>query len=243
MRPITAFSLALIVSAVVPGQTRIARKADAETVRTAERVLAKLEARVREVKFDKTPLREALDWVGRQLGVNVWVRWKVLDGWGIRRDEPITLHMRDVRLGQVLRMILSDASADVRLDFGVIENILVVGTRDSLGWGPVTLVYDVGPLLARRARFGAAPNVRPAEPGGTARIEMAPEPPPVDPAATEQLAESLVEVIQSTIEPDAWAVNGGEGTIRYWNGRLLVYADLSTHLALRKLLADLEATR
>jgi len=79
-----------------------------------------------------------------------------------------------------------------------------------------------GEILAQRGRDGAQP-ARPAAPGnqparaarGTVRRSPA--------RAAGDNAQELIDLIQATIAPQSWDVNGGPGTIRYWrNGRALV---------------------
>lgn len=207
-----------------------------------DRIVSKLAARVAEVRFDARPLDAVFAWVEKQLGANVWVRWKVLEEVGIRRDTPITLHARDVRLSYALWMILKEASSDVELRYGLIENILIISTTADLRSDVVTQVYDVRPLLAIHPTFGRPPKVRLGGDGRTTIETPEEEPPaPAGDARSSDQAEQLLELIRRTVEPDVWVENGGDAALEYFRGRLVVRADLTTQLEVRQLLAALAA--
>ena len=123
-------------------------------------IVAKLASRIREVRFEDKPLVEVLAWFEDQLGANVWVRWNQLEDVGVSRDTPISLHGRNIRLSQVLWMILREASSDAELAYGLVENILVISTASDIQNDLVTQVYDVRPLLAAMPAFGRPPQVR-----------------------------------------------------------------------------------
>jgi len=45
-------------------------------------------------------------------------------------------------------------------------------------------------------------------------------------------ADALVKMIREVIRPEIWRENGGEASIRYYNGNLVVTAPRSVHEAL-----------
>ncbi|MDO4630400.1 MAG: hypothetical protein Q4C70_14575 [Planctomycetia bacterium] len=59
--------------------------------------------------------------------------------------------------------------------------------------------------------------------------------------ATQESGEELVDVIQTTIHPDSWEQNGGNGTIRYWNqgNHLIIRQTDENHEEIQNLLNQL----
>ncbi len=76
-----------------------------------------------------------------------------------------------------------------------------------------------GMLPGRGFAAPGPPALRPAAPAaGPARL-----PPAIRPGGPPDYGQQLVELIQRTIAPASWDVNGGPGTIHYWRpGRALV---------------------
>lgn len=58
---------------------------------------------------------------------------------------------------------------------------------------------------------------------------------------TQESGEQLVELIQNTIHPDSWEVNGGSGRIMYWNqsGNLIIRQTDANHEEIQNLLDQL----
>ncbi len=60
-------------------------------------------------------------------------------------------------------------------------------------------------------------------------------------STTQESGEELVEVIQTTIHPDSWERNGGNGTIQYWRqgSRLIIRQTDENHEEIQNLLNQL----
>ncbi len=229
MRAMVA-GLCMIVVVGPAAAQRAHRSSGATSTRpaaTPDEVLVRLGRRVPDVSFDEAQLKDVFDWLGQQLGVNVWVRWKVLKEWEILPDEPISLRARDVRLSNVLWMILKEASPTVELSYGLVDNILVVSTRADLARETVTIVYNVnGLLLEKYPDFGSA--------GAFGSGHM---------TDINVMGRKLAETLRETVDPETWVENGGTGTVRYYNGRIIVRAGLDTQMQIRQVLLGLAITR
>ena len=63
--------------------------------------------------FDDVPLEDVLGWFKRQGLERFVLRWKVLERTAtISRDKSVTLQLENVPLGEVLSLVLEQASAD-----------------------------------------------------------------------------------------------------------------------------------
>lgn len=230
-----------------------------------EEVFRRLERMVPELRFSDAPFDQVIEWFDDQLGddVSILAKWPQMADSGLERDKPISLNVRNVSMGRALELVLLEAGgSDVPMAYEPENGVLVVGTRDDVYREAHTRTYPVRDLIAGAARSArrvaeaqqafAARAAQPAslvEAADPAVRERATPPPgrPVlpipDEVFLEQSAEELMDVVVMTIEPDAWAQNGGASTIQYYNGTLVVRASKRTHRALGRLLDELRETR
>ena len=110
----------------------------------------KLAAVVPDVRFDETPLTKAFDELRATTGAELFVNWKALESRGLKRDTPVTLHVRQKKLSTVISLMLSvSAPADAReFGYSVQEGVVAVSTTDDLDKNVAIRVYDVRDLLA-----------------------------------------------------------------------------------------------
>ncbi|MFH1745900.1 MAG: hypothetical protein ABIG44_02535 [Planctomycetota bacterium] len=185
-----------------------------------------LATRLAEVSFQEVPLERIIDWLAEQTGMNIHVRWQILADSGIERDRPISIKVRNLRLSQMLWMILREAAGvGSRLGYQAAGKLLIISTHDDLNSEMIVRTYDVRDLLAQVPRFRNAPRVDPAQvlqaAGNNSGGLMASSTDEPDDADLPTPA-TLVELITTTIEPDSWASNGGKGTIMAWQGTIVV---------------------
>lgn len=229
-------------------------------------ILAALARNVAEVHLEDVPLEAAVEWFREFMGVNIVVYWSDLEEGGVERDKPVSVHLRDVTAERALRLVLDMASDMTDLSYDIDDGILVIASRHRLPDRLVTEVYDVGDLLTATAQrvamgddadgvrllssmiwqhlavnnFGRdmnldGPALRALLDGAvrgalqTYRRERGQE-------AAQDL---LVDLIEQTIDPDAWVCNGGMGTARILNGVLVVRQTPKAHVEVRQLLDDL----
>ena len=225
-------------------RTKHARK----TRRMSTRQLLNL--RVSELALDAVPFEQVMDWLADYTGVNVIVRWQALEDVGIERDQPISIKMRNLRLSQVLWAIMNEATAGgpARLAYRTTGNMIVFSTHADLNRQMVTKVYDVRDLLQRvpffaNARFireqtyvaGLQPRVAAGAVGfqpiigrAISGVELYTDDEEGDRFEDdqqddrEQAVRELIDAIVTAVEPDTWAVNGGSGAVREFNGFLIV---------------------
>lgn len=200
-----------------------------------------LNARVPEITFQDAPFDQVMDWLASYTGMNVVVRWERLDAFGVERDRPITISVRNLRLSQVLWMIMNEAGrGEVKLAYRASGTLLVMSTAEDLGKEMLTRVYDVGDLLVRIPRFRNSPQIDLTQQtgggGGNTQVfggaggGMGDEDDQqgTDELVTEEM-QHLMDLIQQTIEPDTWAQYGGMGTIHAWRNQIVVRNNILVH--------------
>jgi len=223
---------------------------DRRTARPPKSAPALLAQRLPEISFEEAPLNEVLASMGEMLNTNVVARWSRLAEVGVEPDTPVTLRVRNLRVGQVLWLILSEAAgSDVRLAYRAEPDLILISTAEDFGRQMITRVYDVRHLLVPRLvhpsiQIGreqtfisavqpvvaeGAVGVRPIPQVITSGVTLIGE----DAGGTvrrdddtgsfqEQRLRELIDAITTTIEPETWLVNGGRGSIVPYNGMLII---------------------
>lgn len=131
-----------------------ARPADRSAARTL-RLLAALRRPCPVVSFDQVPLQDALAWIQAQGIDNIMVKWKTIEQTGaVDRARPVSLQLEDLTVGEVLDMILDQASLpaatlDQELTYHVFDGLLIISTRGDFDQTVVTRTYPVAHLLNR----------------------------------------------------------------------------------------------
>ena len=128
--------------------------------------LKHLKKKISQVSFEEASLDQVMDYIGGLSPMQVVVRWQVLEDAGIERDKPVTMNVQDLRLSQVLWMVLKEAGGtDLPLAYRASGRILTISTAEDLGKEMVVRVYDVSDLLVRAQRFRGAPHLDLAQAG------------------------------------------------------------------------------
>lgn len=230
--------------------------------------VAALNLRIPEVRFDETPLEQVVETLAELAQTNLVVQWRRLEEYGIKRDAAISLHVRNLRLGQILWLVMNQPPlSETKLAYRADADMILLSTNDDLGQEMIVKVYDVQELLqSRLARptfvsgrqhemvetvvpnvaagavgvrpvtrnYGSGVGVIGQDDGGDTRD-------PQDEGgggggeedtARERRMQQLINVITTTVEPDAWIANGGNCSVLAWRGNLVVRATPVVHQAL-----------
>ncbi|MFH1748194.1 MAG: hypothetical protein ABIG44_14260 [Planctomycetota bacterium] len=204
-----------------------------------------LNQRIPEVTFDQVPFESVMDWVKELTGANVVVRWEMLEQMGIERDKPITIKVKNLRLSQVLWMVMNEAGgSDVKLAYRAAGTLLILSTEEDLSRELVLKVYDVGDLLTSAPRFTNAAQLDPGQAlnqqgqggqggggGGGSQLFQTGQNNDNNEDDTVGGADidTLIQLITDTVEPDSWTVNGGIGQIYPYRSSIVVYNTLLVH--------------
>ncbi len=213
--------------------------------------LERLEVPIPQVSFEEAPFDQVMEWVAETTGINVVVRWPRLEGLAIERDKPISINVKNLKLSQVLWMIMNEAgSTDVKLAYRMSGNLLVISSAEDLGQEMLVKSYDVSDLLMRIQRFTSAPQLDIAQQntgggqgggqnifgggqgGGSTQDDEEQNRGGQNNEQDDAETRKLIDLITKTIEPDSWEINNGKGTIVAFRGQLVVRNNILVHQAL-----------
>lgn len=89
--------------------------------------------------FDKTPLRNAVAQLGKQISVRITINEKELDSLGLDAEQEITAAAKQVTFREAMLQILKPFDLGVRFH----ESDIEVSSLDDLNSDPITRVYDL----------------------------------------------------------------------------------------------------
>ena len=101
-----------------------------------------LAKRVGQLDFDEIPLVDVVQYLRDVTGVGVHVKWNTLMIAGIDRDTPVTLHLPDRTLDQVLKALLADLGEGCSLGYTVENGIIKVSTVKGMPAARVRPVWN-----------------------------------------------------------------------------------------------------
>lgn len=242
--PLTAVALAALVAhAQTPAGPSDLPPSDGKARPAADATYEALRTRLPEITFRDAPLDEVFKLIARLSGLELLVRWERLEAAGVTRDAPVTLAARNLRLDQVLWLVLNQpALQEARLAYRAQDRLILISTEEEFGQQMVVKVYDITDLLVERIRRPGIQSARTRQvPIGntiaTAGGAVAAQPiiGEVESGVVyegedtgggdvdrERLIRQLIAAITATIEPSSWAVNGGPGTIVAFRDKLVI---------------------
>jgi hypothetical protein len=236
--PVAIASIVLISAAV-------ASAADASARGT-------LNKRLNSVRFDQIALVDVVDYFRDTTGANVVVEWKELELVGIGKDSTVSLKLRNVPTRKALQAAL-EAAAPGLLTFYISENVITITTQAKADSVMITRSYPVqdlivdipdftGPSLAltdniggKKGRDSTSRSGGGSSSGGSSLFGGGDNNSNKDEEKSKtktERAQSLIDLITSTIRPEIWDVNGGKATIKFFNGHLIITAPRSVQEAI-----------
>lgn len=188
---------------VVADQREARAPASDEAVRTAL-------YRVVELKLNDIRLSDAIDKLRGITGVPVTVNWKALEAAGIPRDEPLSLHVRNVHASTALDLLLRIASPEgTRLGWMIDTGVVSVSTSDDLAKNVIVRVYDIRDLIGKGVQ-------------GNNRADR---------------VRAIMKVLTDRVDPGSWRQHGGRvATLRELQGQLIITQTAQNHRAIIDLL-------
>jgi hypothetical protein len=258
MRRLTCLAVIAMITTLASAQSR------GGTAPRARSTVRLMNTRVPEITFESVPFEQVMDWIADLTGINVVVRWQQLEEYGIERDKPVSLKARNLKLSQVLWMIMNEAGGpEVKLAYRATGELLILSTHEDLGKDMIVKVYDVSDLLVRIPRFTNAAQLNPGQAlnqagqggqgggggggGGGGQLFQDDEEQGGDEAGDQGNAQAdmqrLITVITDTIEPDSWVTAGGLGNITPLRNQIIVRNSILVHQLLGGMMEEDEIAR
>ncbi len=264
MRKYLAVCTILLIAAGAVAQERVAQRASTARRAQPAGTLEVMGRVIPDVSFTDTPLDQVMAWLQEITGLNIQPRWQILDDAGIKRDKTITVQAHNLRLMQVLWLIMNEAGGtDLKLAYRASGNLLVFSTADDLNKEMITKVYDVADLLiqvpqaTRQSMFnvtqgmgqggssfgggggsgGGMFNQGQQNSGDQSSGRYGDQ----NGQGNQASMQRLVDLIMQTVEPDTWRDNGGNGTIYPFQNLIIVRNTILVHQRLGGYVTEEEA--
>lgn len=245
MRTFTAVAAVLLFSStMVLAQQPRANEAKPVTSGKGIVTLPQLEQKIPEITFQDVPFEQVMEYIADYSKMNVVVRWEALTNAGVSRDKSISLKVKNIKLSQVLWMVMNEAGgADVKLAYRASGNLLILSTADDLGKEMIVKVYDVADIIQRVQNFtGPQIDVAQQQSGGSGgggqnvfsggqqgNNNQQDDQQNQQGNAVRPELQQLITLITTTVEPDSWELNGGKGTIQGFKNSLVVRNTILVH--------------
>jgi hypothetical protein len=230
-----------------------------------ESLVASLETVLIDVDYRAVDLDEIVTFLRERHGLNVHVAWRALEDAGVRRDERIEVHLKQVSLATLLDTVLADLERGGRsLSYHVRGGVITISTTDDLVENTILRLYDITDLIESGyaiRRFANTPvlsmNVTGREfIGGERRSSgggfgggsgfgggVFGDPGAAGARRMERI-DFIVSLVEEQIDPDSWQANGGSiGTIHVVNNTLLIRHTLATHRQIEGFMSVVRRTR
>jgi hypothetical protein len=170
---------------------RLSELATATEETAEEQGIEKKLTRSISVNFTNVPLRQVIDDLRANLGINIYVDEPALAEKGINIDQLITVKLEDIAFKSALNLIVHYAG----LRYIVKEEVVQITTEEHAHGKLMQRVYAVADLLEH---------------------EDLPKNSGIRACEGKSGEKRLIEVITNTVSPRSWSANGGIGTIDYF---------------------------
>jgi hypothetical protein len=204
-----------------------------------------------DVNFSDVWLDEAFAYIRRHSNLSIAVNWRGLRNQGLRPSTAVNLQVRNVTGREALQALLTvlDHEDEDPLGYVVLDNdvILILSNDDLRAVSRELRVYDVRDLILENASITdqVARRIEEARSRLPATTQKGTSGFFGDGRSTDQhLADALLQLITELIDAESWQdVGGGDGSIRYWAGRLVIHQTAENHGQIEQLLNDLRHPR
>jgi hypothetical protein len=163
------------------------------------------------LSFNDAPLREAINAIAIQSGVEVVPDMRAFQDAKVSIDAPVSGSVDNINMKNALNILLRP----MRLQWIIEDEVLKITTEERTMGAPIRITYNVRDL-----------------------VDM---PPAVAGQKPRNIGAELTELIQTTIAKSSWEQNGGRATIRFLakEKKLVVTQNQETHEEIQLLLATL----
>jgi hypothetical protein len=102
-----------------------------------------------DVKFDRVGLSDVFDFLRDVTGMNIAANWGRIEEAGIKRDTPVSTHLRNVKFSKILSVVLEEVSGPkAELAYVYQGGVITISTAEDLKKKTVLHTYDIHDLIA-----------------------------------------------------------------------------------------------
>jgi hypothetical protein len=226
-----------------PGGLSFAPAAAPSPTQLKRENLSKLMRPMQDISFEEYRLEDIVRYIVEVTGAEiepVWLSDAAVDG--LDPDTPITLRARRVSALQLLEMVLERAEVSAAsfsggntwqmTEWGAVE----IGPKEVLARRMRLEIYSITDLLWEVPDYDTAPEIdlqtvlQSSQGGGGGQSPFQDnQDEQLDRRTLEERSIELIEIIEQLVEPESWLSGGGNATIRYFQGNLLVRAPDYVH--------------
>ncbi len=219
-------------------------------------VLASLQDQRIPVNFADNTFANVIQFVENISSLNIDVDWESLELIGVDKESPVTLKLSNVSLETVLDRVLDKVSdPDIPAGWAVTDGILTIASDEVLRRNTVLEIYDIRDLLVDIPDYTDAPtfdlnSVLQSSGGRGGGNSQSPfqntgQGQNQDNRRDQQeMIDEIVDIISSNVDFEGWQENGGDtGSIREFNGNLIITNTPRNHRSIIALLSKLREVR
>ena len=192
------------------------------------KILGKLLYTDLSVSWVEQPISEVLHEFQGDLKIDMFIFWNSKDKDGIDKNTPISLKLTNQPAIVVLERIIEKLNGTVPTTWQLRDSMLEIGFKERFTQENAMELrtYDVMNLLFTIRDFDNAPIMGTTGGGGVNFGGPTEDP---DRLTKDEEVEKLISTITDFVESEQWKVHGGNCTIRFYKGSLLVKAPDFVH--------------
>ncbi|MCH7686322.1 MAG: hypothetical protein IH899_06535, partial [Planctomycetes bacterium] len=158
------------------------------------------------LQFHEVSLADIMRELSRSFGMNIILDTQGMEEEGVTGKTPVTIHVDGIKLKSALNLILKP----LNLTYQARDEVLFITSKSRARGKLVAVTYPVAELVIPIPISGPVPaNEILHWERKNAENPLSARSPVID-------VDTLIETIQSTVQPDSWDEVGGPATIRYF---------------------------
>lgn len=202
------------------------------------------------VELNNNAFEDVVGFISSTARVDIDVDWDSLADIGVDPDTPVTLRLRSATLETILdRVVQRVSDRTLPAGWAVQDGIITIASDEVLRRNTVLEIYDIRDLLFVVPRFDDAPefdlsSALQSSQGGGGTSPFQNSGGQQDDLPFEDRVNEIVNLIQTTVDPNGWVDNGGEtSSISQLNGNFVITTTPKNHRSIIGLLGKLRAVR
>lgn len=203
------------------------------------------------IELNNNAFEDVVSFISNTARVDIDVDWDSLADIGVDPDTPVTLRLRNATLETVLdRVVARVSDRTLPAGWAVQDGIITIASDEVLRRNTVLEIYDIRDLLFVIPRFDDAPEfdlssaLQSSQGGGGGSSPFQSGGNQQDDLPFEDRVNEIVNLIQTTVDPNGWVDSGGDtSSISQLNGNFVITTTPRNHRAIIGLLGKLRAVR